>query len=63
VQLLVAELEQDLKWVREEPAADKKKLEDELKEEQHKNRDADELLMPVSAGKANYPRPCASQLV
>jgi hypothetical protein len=42
---------------------DKKKLEDELKEEQQKNCDIDTLLTSVSAGKANYPRPCASQIV
>jgi hypothetical protein len=63
MQLQVPELEQELKRVREEAAADNKKLEDKLKEEQHKNQDADELLTSMSAGKANYPRPCASQLV
>jgi hypothetical protein len=35
-------------------SAEKKKLEDELKEEQHKNQDADTLLATVSASKANY---------
>jgi hypothetical protein len=63
MQLQVPELEQELKRVREEAAADNKKLEDKLKEEQHKNQDADELLTSMSTGKANYPRPCASQLV
>lgn len=54
MQQRVEQLEQELKWVREETAADKKKLEDELKEEQHKNRDADKLLTSVSASKANH---------
>jgi hypothetical protein len=44
----VTKLEQELKRVREEAAVDKKKLEDELKEEQRKNHDADTLLMTVS---------------
>jgi hypothetical protein len=59
----VGELEQELNHVREEASTDKKKLEDELKEEQCKNREADTLLATVSIGKANNPRPCVFQLV
>jgi hypothetical protein len=60
MQLRVAELKQELKQVREEAAADKKKLEDDLKEEQCKNQEADELLMTMSAGKAADAKLCNS---
>jgi hypothetical protein len=51
----VGELKQKLKRVWEEAAADKKLLEDKMKEEQRKNREADTLLMTVSIGKTNDP--------
>jgi hypothetical protein len=53
LQRWVGELEQDLKLVHEEAAADKKKLEDELLEEKHKNQEADALLNTVSTSKTN----------
>jgi hypothetical protein len=58
MQLHADQLEQELKRVNEEATAEKKRLKEGLKEEQRKNRDADELLTSVSAGKANHPRPC-----
>jgi hypothetical protein len=55
MQLQVRELEQKLKQVREKAAVDKKKLEDELKEEQWKNNEAKTSLTTVRAGKTNGP--------
>jgi hypothetical protein len=55
MQLHADQLEKELKRVNEEATVEKKRLEEELKEEQRKNRDADELLTSVSAGKANHP--------
>jgi septal ring factor EnvC (AmiA/AmiB activator) len=49
-QLRVAELEQELKEVREAAAAEKKKLEDDLAEEKHKTREADAQFNAVSIG-------------
>ena len=49
----MTEHEQELKQVREAAAADKRKLEDELKEEKRKNREANTLLNAVSIGKTN----------
>jgi predicted nuclease with TOPRIM domain len=63
MQLQAERLEQELKRVKEEATAEKKRLEDELKEEQCKNQDHDELLMSMSAGNANHPQPCASRLL
>jgi hypothetical protein len=49
----VTELKQELNRVCEAAASDKKKLEDELKEENRKNLEVDRLLTTVSTGKAN----------
>jgi hypothetical protein len=50
-QLRVAELEQELKQVCEAPAAEKKKLEDELAEEKRKIQEANAQFNTVNIGK------------
>jgi septal ring factor EnvC (AmiA/AmiB activator) len=49
-QLRVAELEQELKEVREAAAAEKKKLEDELVEEKRKTKEANAQFNVVNIG-------------
>jgi hypothetical protein len=50
-QLRVAELEQELKEVREAVVVEKKKLEDELAEERRKTKEANAQFNVVSIGK------------
>jgi hypothetical protein len=50
-QLRVAELEQELKGVREAAAVEKKKLEDELTEERRKTKEANAQFNALTIGK------------
>lgn len=51
VHLRAQQLEQELQCVRDDAAAEKKRLEDVLAVERQKVQDVDTLLMSVSAGK------------